>query len=666
MLQHALVAVALLASSASGAAFQDEGEKRDLTELDLEELLQVEIDDVESASLHSQRTFDSPAYATVIRGDEIRAHGYRTLGEILRTVTGMYVTYDRNYAHVGVRGFFVPGDYNSRVLLLVDGHRVNDAVYGGFGLSFDAPVDPELIDRIEVIHGPGSALYGSNALFAVVNVINKRGGDFAGSEGTLEVASHGTYLGRATIGGVTEDGRQWLVSARGFDSAGDDLFYDEFSSTPSGGHTSDTDYEHAYSVNAQYDWSDWSLNAAYAWREKGMPTGSYGTVFDDPDNSTVDATGIADLTWRPDVGAGRTALLRAYFTDYRYWGDYVTDDTGQGGPPDLLYHDRVIGETVGIDARLAFDRALGGRLTVGVDSRWNFAQDQKGWDELYGVYYDTHDDSFESGVFLQDEIALGAHTTLVAGGRFDLYESFGGTFTPRAALVHAPDEKSAYKLLYGEGFRAPNASELAYNVGSIAVVPELEPERMSTLEAVVERLFESGWRVSGSLFHFDVEDLLVRELDPGTSELLFRNAGEVIGDGLELELERRFDRGRRVRLSSAFQYVRDDDTGERAVNSPRNVTQFLAESPVLTDGLLAGVEFIYVGSRTTFGGDMAPGYVVTNLALRAPRLAPGIELALIARNLFDVAYYDPVGPELVQDSLEQDGFSLALRLTVGR
>ncbi|MBI5435319.1 MAG: TonB-dependent receptor [Planctomycetes bacterium] len=421
MLDRALIALAVLASPAWGLAFQDADGERDLTELDLEALLQVEIDDVVSASLHPQRTFDSPAYATVIRGDEIRAHGYRTLGEILRSVTGMYVTYDRNYAHVGVRGFFVPGDYNSRVLLLVDGHRINDPVYGGYGLDFDAPVDPDLIERIEVIHGPGSALYGSNALFAVVNVINKRGGDLVGGEGAFEAASHGTYLGRATFGGASDDGRQWLVSARAFDSAGDELFYDDSASTPSGGHTRDTDFERAYSLNAQYDWSDWSLNAAYTWREKGVPTGSYGAVFDDPDNRTVDATGYADLSWRPDVGAGRTALVRAYFTDYRYWGYYVTDDTFQGGPPDLLYHDRVIGETLGLDARLAFERALGGRLTVGVDTRWNIAQDQKGWDSVHGVYYDTTDDSLESGVFLQDEIALGKHTTLVAGGRYDHY-----------------------------------------------------------------------------------------------------------------------------------------------------------------------------------------------------------------------------------------------------
>jgi iron complex outermembrane receptor protein len=647
------------------AAAQERASEPELTDLDLEELMQVEIDSVVSASLHLQRTFDAPSSVTVIESDEIRAHGYRTLLEILRSVTGMYVSYDRNYAHVGVRGFFAPGDYNTRVLLLVDGHRINDAIFGGYGLDFDAPVDPDLIDRVEIIRGPGSALYGSNALFAVVNVVSKRGRDCAGFEGALEGASHDTYLARGTVGGGDEDS-QWLVSARAFTSAGDGLFYGDFAATPSGGWTRGTDYEHAYSVHAQYDWDDWTCNAAYVWREKGMPTGSYGTVFGDDENRTIDATGFADVTWRPEAGAGRSTLLRAYLTDYRYDGWYVYDDTANGGPPDLVYRDRAIGQTLGLDLQLALDRALGGRLTVGAEARWNFAQDQKGWDDLYGTYFDETEESLEWGAFAQDEIALSERTTLVAGGRFDHYESFGGTTTPRAALVHAPDESTAFKLLYGEAFRAPNASELAYNVGSIASVPDLEPERMWTAEAVAEHVFAGGWRASASLFHYEVDDLLVRTVDPVTSELLYRNVGAVSGDGVELEIEKRFTGGRRARLSQALQEVEDGRTGDRPANSPRYVAQLAAETPAFTERLLAGLEVIYVGSRGTLAGDTVDGYALVNVALRAPEIAPGVELSVVARNLFDASYADPVGPEIVQDAIEQDGFALALRLRVRR
>ncbi len=656
--------VALIMALFARAPTQAAGAAQDLTELDLEQLMEVEIDQVVSASLHAQSTFDAPASVTVISGDEIRAHGYRTLFEILRSVTGVYTTYDRAYGHIGVRGFFAPGDYNSRVLLLVDGHRVNDPIFSGFGLSFDAPVDPALVERVEIIRGPGSALYGSNALFGVVNVISRRGGDVAGFEGAVEIASDDTYLSRATFGGANDDGEQWLVSMRGYSSAGRDLFYDEFATTPSGGHTSGTDYERAWSIHTQFDWSDWSFNAAYAWREKGVPTGFYSTVFNDNENHALDATGLADLTWTPDLGADRSALLRTYYTDYRYGGWYVYDDTGAGGPPDLLFRDRAIGQALGLDAQLAFDETLGGLLTVGSNARWNFVQDQKGWDALYGTYYDEHSDSFEWGVFAQDEIALTQRTTLVAGGRFDRYESFGGRFTPRAALVFAADACTSLKLLYGEAFRAPNASELTYNVGLIASAPELEPELTTSVEAVAEHLFENGWRASCSLFHYEIDDLIVRVEDPVTFELLYRNADAFKADGLELELERRFAGARRLRLSAALQEVEDLGSGERAANSPREVLQLVGETPFFTPQLLAAVEAVYVGERRTLAGDSADAYVLTNLALRARELAPGVELALIARNVLDQAYSDPVGPELVQDTLQQDGFSLALSLSV--
>ena len=100
-----------------------------LTSLSLEELLQVDVERVFSASRFVQDVRRAPASVTVITADDIRRFGYRTLADALRSVTGFYTTYDRNYTYLGVRGFGRPGDYNGRILLLIDGHRTNDAVY---------------------------------------------------------------------------------------------------------------------------------------------------------------------------------------------------------------------------------------------------------------------------------------------------------------------------------------------------------------------------------------------------------------------------------------------------------------------------------------------------------------------------------------------------------
>lgn len=656
-----LVCLSVVASRGA-AAPQDEGGGQDLAELDLEALMEIEIDQVYGASLRLQRTLDAPSSVTVVTADEIRAHGYRTLAEILRSVTGMYVTDNRNYMFLGVRGFYLPGNYNARVLLTVDGQRLNDSVYGGFGLDFDAPVDPDIIERVEVIRGPGSALYGSSALLAVINVITKRGGEHAGVEGVAEVGTEETYLGRVTLAGERDDGLEWFVSTRIVSIGGDDLFYDNYAGTPSGGHTSGTDYENAYSLHARVDGDDWTLQSGYVWREKGIPTGSYGTVFDDSDNQTVDTVGFANLAWRPEVGDQRTAMLRAYYTDTRYRGRYIYDDTANGGPPDLTFRDSTVATTLGLDARGSQEDVLGGLVTLGGELRWNLDQDQEGGDTLYGTAYDDEHDTFEWAVFAQDEIALTQRTTLTAGARFDVYESIGGELSPRVALVHAPDDCTAYKLLYGQAFRAPNSYELYFASPQAA---NLDPEHIETIEVVAERSFDDGWRAAASLFHYEMNDLIAQVTDL-SGALIFDNVDEVQADGIELEGEKRFAGNRRVRLSQSFQEVEDERTGDRLVNSPTHLTQLVAETPLWTDGLLAGLEVIYVGSRHTAAGDTTDGYVLTNLALRAPELFPGVEFALVARNLFDERYSDPVESDLVQDALEQDGFSLTLRLSVRR
>ena len=111
---------------------------------------------------------------TVITAQDIRAYGWRTLGDLLRSAPGFYVTYPRSYGFVGVRGFGRPGDFGGRILLLLNGHRMNDPLYDTAAVMNDFILDMDLIDRVEIVRGPGSALYGNNAFFAVVNVITKR------------------------------------------------------------------------------------------------------------------------------------------------------------------------------------------------------------------------------------------------------------------------------------------------------------------------------------------------------------------------------------------------------------------------------------------------------------------------------------------------------------
>src|ERR1035437_7331573 len=171
----------------------------DLSEASLEQLGNIQI---YSASKHLQPSGDAPSSVTVITADEIREHGYRSLADILRTVRSFFVTYDRNYSSLGVRGFARPGDFNTRILLLVDGHRLNDNIYDEAMIGTEYPVDVDLIERIEIVRGPVSSLYGSNALFAVINIVTKHASDLSGLELSAEAASYNTYKGSISYGRV--------------------------------------------------------------------------------------------------------------------------------------------------------------------------------------------------------------------------------------------------------------------------------------------------------------------------------------------------------------------------------------------------------------------------------------------------------------------------------
>lgn len=185
-----------------------------------ESMLLGETPIVYSAAKYEQKINEAPASVTIISADQIRKYGYRTFAQVLQSVPGLFATYDRNYDYVGIRGFNRPGDYNSRVLVLVDGHRLNDAVYDQAPIGTDSPIDVDLIDRVEIVRGPSSSLYGTNAFFGVINVITKRGRDIKGAEGSWENSSYTSNKGRLTYGQKLSNGLEFIASGSYYYSVG--------------------------------------------------------------------------------------------------------------------------------------------------------------------------------------------------------------------------------------------------------------------------------------------------------------------------------------------------------------------------------------------------------------------------------------------------------------
>src|SRR5579871_1084022 len=212
----------------------------DLSKLNLEDLMNIP---VYSASKRTQSSSDAPSSVTVITANEIQKYGYRSLADILESVRGFYVTYDRDYSFVGVRGFGRLGDSNNRLLVLIDGHRINDNVFGQPYLGTEFLVDVDMIERVEIIRGPSSSLYGADAFFAVINVITRKSQQLKGTELSFSGASYDTFQGRASYGARFHD-LDLALSGTFYNSQGPTLFFPEFNSpATNNGITPSTDYE---------------------------------------------------------------------------------------------------------------------------------------------------------------------------------------------------------------------------------------------------------------------------------------------------------------------------------------------------------------------------------------------------------------------------------------
>ncbi len=639
---------------------------RDLKTLSIEDLMEIEVQTVVSASRYRQKVSEAPASVTIITARDIQKFGYRTLADILRSVRGFYITYDRNYQYLGVRGFGRPGDNNTRILLLVDGHRVNDAIYDSASIGTEFVLDVDLIERVEVSRGPGSSLYGSNALFAVVNVITRRAKDIGGVEISAEGGSQGTYKGRLSYGAAGKNGPDVLLSATGFTSAGDRLYFPAYDPgnpladprAANGGYADNGDYDRFGSAYAKYELGGFQLAAAYIERTKGVPTASYGTDFNNPGNRTTDDRGYVDLQYVSRFTGGAELTLRTYYDWYRYDADYLYTGT--------VNKDRAVASWYGGDIRLTTRLLNAHHVIVGSEYEVRDRQNQYNADVSPPVVYlDDHRSSTKWAVYAQDEITVSPIFLLYAGIRYDKTSTFGGTTNPRLAAVIKPIENGTLKLLYGKAFRAPTVYELYYAAPpQVLNNPTLQPEQIDTYELVYEHDFGNGLRASASRYSYKIKKLITQTYDPSSGSTSFQNQERAEADGTELEVQKSWSSGADGRLSYAFQKAVDPKTGELLTNAPEHLAKLNLVVPIITERFFAGIEEQYTSPRTTVAGQRTESFAVTNLTLFGRSPQHRVEASFSIYNVFNKKYSDPVSGVLSPlDSIQQDGRTFRVKLT---
>lgn len=290
----------------------------------------------------------------------LQQYGHRTLADILNSVRGFYVSYDRAYRSIGVRGFNRPGDFGGRMLLMVDGHRLNDGVYDTAASGTES-LDVDLIERVEVIRETGSWVWQQRLLRGDQRDHPPGDGALKGRRFPAPAGSWDTWSGRVSYGQRFTNGVELAVSGTLADSAGRDrLGYPEFVAE-------DLDGGWARNVFASVSYQGLSLQGGLMHRQKDWPTAAYDTVpnSQDPRLFTGDERAWADLTFRHEFGDEWLVAARGYFDRYQFEGEYPYDyDTNPLTRPSVN-RDLARATSAGLD--LSVNKALGDshRVTAG-------------------------------------------------------------------------------------------------------------------------------------------------------------------------------------------------------------------------------------------------------------------------------------------------------------
>ncbi|NOT26440.1 MAG: TonB-dependent receptor [Acidobacteria bacterium] len=621
----------------------------------LEDLLDVEVESVVTAARHAQRPSEAPASVTVITATDIAQFGWRTLADVLVSVRGFNVTYDRNYSYVGVRAFGRPTDYNNRVLVLVDGHRTNDSIYDGAYIGTEFPIDLSLVDRIEVIRGPGSALYGTSAFLAVVNVISKRGANMAGRQVELEASSFNTYRFRASQGWSNDHGGEGVLSVSRHDSEGPhSLYFPEYASPDTNnGIATGLDGDTATRLYGAATFGGLRLQGVFGEREKHVPTASWDTAFGDSRFTTRDRRSWGSASYTKDVGP--TGIdARVYYDHYRYTGDYPYDTA--------VSVDSAVADAIGGEASLRrrFGRHL---LTVGIEPRFNLRQNQMNTDGE--SLLDDRRSSQEVGSYVQDEVALATRLTAILGARYDWWSLKGGTGRPRLGLVYRTEADTAIKALYGEAYRAPNLYEMYYyDANGLNLNNEtLSPEVTRTTEFVFEQHLARRLRLSATAYFTRITGL-IDPLLQDNAPVLYVNKESARSTGVEVEGETRSATGLLVRASLAIQRATDSASDTRLSNAPGQLGTLQVSLPVWRRQIVLASDSTFTSWRNTVYGERLPAYWLSHVTATYRPLASPVVVGASVYNVLDASYAHPVGVEFRQPAIQQNGRTGSIRVTV--
>ncbi|GAB1269203.1 hypothetical protein NBRC116493_24560 [Aurantivibrio infirmus] len=685
--------VFLLGGFFSSTTFaQDFSEEEDLL------LLYGDEETVSIATGSSKPLRLAPSVASVITSDDIRKMGARDLDDILETIPGVHVSLSTRYSSlISIRGIHTAS--NPQVLMLINGYPITELFTGARAPTFRLPVHN--IERVEVIRGPGSAVFGADAFSGVINVITKSSTDTDGVEVGLQAGSFDTYSAWFNYG---TDVGEWNfgLSVELTQSKGDDdriidadsqtTLLDPLTFLVTGNTASlapgsvDTEYD---ILNSQLELSKggWQFRLN-SWIQDDGGIGIGAAYALDPSGTQQVDQHLLDLSytsdsdnkdWSYEVHLNYFYLKQDTF--FRLLPPGAVAPIGMDGNIDpnpftavgaVLFTDGLIGTPGGTDENLSleyvgyYERFQNHqiRIATGIKKQSNEAREKKNFgpgiiDGTIPVVDGTLTDVTGTPlIFLRDRDREIKHISvqdawaflpdweLTAGVRFDDYSDFGNTVNPRLALVWQTNYNLTSKFLYGRAFRAPTFSEqFAINNPVVNGNPEVDPEEIDTVELSFDYRPTYDLNIRLNLFSYDIDGLIDFVDDDGIlgGTSTAQNVFDQEGQGFEVELN--WDLSNTVSLISnyAYQDSENKSTGSTVADAPSKQL-FLGLDWQVSNQWHLNAEFHRVMDRTRSMGDIRDDLdndSVVNLTLTSAKIFGVLDVSVSVRNLFDEDLYEP-------------------------
>ena len=593
----------------------------------------AEEDIVVGAAKREQSLGNVASAVTVISADRIRRFGYRTVGEAVAGVAGTFVEDTRIVSTLGIRGLSFLGDFNTRILILIDGATVNEA-WGSFaGINFGTLVSIDEIARIEVIRGPVSSVYGTNAFFGIINIVTRGAAETPrawartsvnsvnGIVATAGFASGGIHKqirGTATV--MNRFGDTTSVDGVGTELRGDDSH--AYNASLVGSYGGSFAQVRAFRYRRDSPWAPYNGDPAAP-----SPYQEYNTQL------------LVEGGHTREVSDRLTVAGRAYGNFYRFYDHIV-----QYQAPN--FDDYGDARTFGAELRGRYQvvpNKLG--VTGGTEANYNYTRSRSF--EYGSPGTTTPKDLNIEGVYTELDGQPLPWLGFTGGVRYDRNSVIDTRLSPRAALFLAKPTYGA-KLLYAEGFRNPSAFEAFFHDDVSFIKPNgLTSETIRSFEGVLwaKPLPGLSTRISG--FYWDARKIVEQQAvtDPVFGDVLqFQNVGRFVTEGLELEASYRDSRGWYAFGGGCYSRVGRSDNASvpLAFGNVENAPTWTAAGGVSTPKLFDlghfSTQATFIGSRPSrpdaAGNPLpgAPGWLGLDAVVYVPNVS-GFDITAGLKNL---------------------------------